>query len=164
MIITFLNINVLTSKTYYYLGRPSCWLFCFVDSSCFWPTKIGTSEVISMCRLIYTFYNWDNKATETCEICRDNSNDWLQSCHSASTDPPAVNFINVKCALFRTIVVLAAFFLVTCTLCVHGKSCRNNFCMKNARVRSWWNWNQGSIASKYYAQCFRTKEFCSAFL
>ncbi len=44
--------------------------------------------------------------------------------------------------IFRTNVILAAFFLVTCTLLIHGKSCQNSVCTKNSYVKRWWNWHQ----------------------
>jgi len=42
--------------------------------------------------------------------------------------------------VFRTNVVSAALFLVTCVLRVRGKSCRNGIRTKNVRIERWWNW------------------------
>ncbi len=44
--------------------------------------------------------------------------------------------------VFRKNVVLAGFFLVTCTLRIHGKSCRNGIRTKNLYLKRWWNWHQ----------------------
>jgi len=44
--------------------------------------------------------------------------------------------------IFCLNVVSAAFFLVTCTLCVCGKSYRNDIRTKNLYVKCWWNWRQ----------------------
>jgi len=56
----------------------------------------------------------------------------------------AVNFINIFCAFFSYARRFGSFFLVTCTLHVHRKSCWNNVCTKNSYVKCWWNWLQVS--------------------
>jgi len=42
--------------------------------------------------------------------------------------------------VFHTNVVSAAF-LVTCTLCVRGKSCESAFVQKISTQKCWWNWH-----------------------
>jgi len=47
--------------------------------------------------------------------------------------------------VFRWNVISAAFFLVTCTLRIHGKSCWNGIRTKNSYVKCWWNWHMVGI-------------------
>ncbi len=56
--------------------------------------------------------------------------------------------------VFCTNVVSAAFYLVTCTLNVGRKSCRNDVCTKNAPVKCWWNlhWKKKHFYSHAAAQ------------
>jgi len=68
---------------------------------------------------------------------------------------PAVNFINVERARFLYERTFWQLFLVTCTLCVRGKSCWNDVRTKNSRVimlmKLTSNWFRGR---KYLISCF----------
>ncbi len=68
-----------------------------------------------------------------------------------------VNFINVNVQFFCTNVRFGSFYYIHVT----RKSCWNDVCMKNAWVLRWWNWQQGSISSTFYAHIYSTKVlFC----
>jgi len=99
---------------------------------------------------------------------------------------PGVNFINIFCANFCTIVLIAQLFSSYMWI---EKSC-SNFHTKNSREKCWWNWRTVdftnifyrlflknwksrflrhfchvvSISSTFYARVFHTKKLFSSYI
>jgi len=64
-----------------------------------------------------------------------------QRCTVPQRNSPAVNFINVLCALFLYECHFGSFFLRTHIHTNIEKSCRNNIRTKKACKKCWWNWH-----------------------